>query len=120
MLLQADMKVPREWKKKLLPRGKTNNNLAAYYTKFKIKTAKIQSNRNKKIFISCGLKDRVIKATKGEFMDISELQEEANTRMLHASVAEKCLFSFSLCITASIIIIKMKIQMRSNWHSILI
>ena len=33
--------------------------------------------------------DRAIKATKDEHMDISELREEANTRLLHASVAAK-------------------------------
>ena len=40
MLLQADMKVPKEWKK-LLSRGKTKDTLASYYTIFIIETAKI-------------------------------------------------------------------------------
>ena len=39
MLLQADMKVLKEWKK-LLSGGKTKDNLVAYYTDFIIETDK--------------------------------------------------------------------------------
>ena len=41
-----------------------------------------------------------MKATKDKHLDISELREEANTRLLHASVDEKYsqyIFSFSYC-----------------------
>ena len=41
-----------------------------------------------------------MKSTKDEHLDISELREEANTRLLHASVAAKypnIFFSFSYC-----------------------
>ena len=45
-----------------------------------------QKNTN---FISGVLKDRAIKATKDEHVDIPDLREEANRRLLHASVAAK-------------------------------
>ena len=50
-----------------------------------------QLRTNEIIFISDGLKDRVIKVTKDEHMDVCEMQcsqEEADTRIvLHASIA---------------------------------
>ena len=88
--IQADMTVPKEWKK-FLSRGENKENLAAYYTNFIIETVGSQLERNETIFISGGLKDRAIYLNKDEHMDISELkcnQEEADTRIvLHASYA---------------------------------
>ena len=45
MLLQADMKVPKEYEK-LLSGGKSKDNLVAYFTDFIIETDKNQLNRN--------------------------------------------------------------------------
>ena len=95
MLLQADMKVLKE-KRKSLSGGKTKDNRVAYYTG----SDKSQLNRNITIFISDGLKDRAIKATKDEQIDISELREKAYTRpftCLSCCKMSQYRFSFSYC-----------------------
>ena len=88
MLLHTDMKVLKEYKK-LLSGGKTKDTLVAYYISFISETEYKPVEQKHTVFISGGLKDRTMKATKDEHLDISELREEANTRLLHASVAAK-------------------------------
>ena len=79
MLLHADMKVLKQYKK-LLSGGKTKDTLVAYYTNFISETDTNQLNTNI-VFISGRLKDRTMKAATDEHLDISELREEANTRL---------------------------------------
>ena len=62
MLLHADMKVLKEYKK-LLSGGKTKDTLVAYYTDFISETDTNQLNRNL-VFISGGLRERTMKATR--------------------------------------------------------
>ena len=88
MLLQTDMKVLKEYKK-LLSGGKTKDTLVAYYIYFIAETEYKPVEQKHIVFISGGLKDRTMKATKVEHFDISELRKEANTRLLHATVAAK-------------------------------
>ena len=83
MLLHADMKVLKEYKK-LLSRHPCSL-LHQLHTRNGYKPVEQKHT----VFISSGLKDRTMKATKDEHLDISELRDEANTRLLHASVAAK-------------------------------
>ena len=78
MLLQADMKVSKEWDKYL--EAKLRTPLQQLYNRNNYRSVE----QKQTIFNSSGLKDTAIKATKDENIDISKLQKEANTRLLHA------------------------------------
>ena len=69
-------------------------------------------------FISVGLQDRAIKATKDENMDILEQHEEAKLIQdcLHASVAAKCPSTYFFSYCNFLIIDKKKLNMISFSH----
>ena len=78
LLVQADMKVFKEWDKYL--EAKLRTPLQQLYNRNNYRSVE----QKQTIFISSGLKDTAIKATKDEHIDISKLQKEANSRMLLA------------------------------------
>ena len=84
ILLQADMKVTNELDKYL--DAKLRTPLQQLYNRNNYRSVE----QKQTIFISSGLKDTAIKATKDEHIDFSKLRIEANTRMLHASVVATC------------------------------
>lgn len=91
--IQAEIPIPKEWKK-FLARGENKENLAAYYTNYVMENASEDLNEEETVYLSGGLKDKAYKVTKddtSQYLPLQSNQEEADTprMILHAVISSR-------------------------------